>query len=507
MAKTVEELRAEYAAATEETRAAYDAWQGEFGSSEYPKREYEKAVKAKNKKEIARLKPTYDKLSKAYKEAQDKKNALKKELAAAESADKTKKTGAASERTYNTALNELDVAEAGIGNYGGEENYIKAYQVAQQAYDDAVKAGKNPKSLPVAKVTIPPKTEGQTVGADGKVKTPEEATYSQIRDGLADPKNVQQLIDTQKALAKNFKYKGPTDGTWSMEFQSALEQAAVVRGQLPANLKGPSLLEFIAAPTISGLSTGTGTPTDYVTISNPTSAAATITGVISSVLNREATSKEINDITAILNDAQRKNPTKTVNGVTTGGLNAEQFVTDLIKTGTYKNKKIGSEALKTIGTLAKEVAAKKLDKTALTKENILSAIAANGIQVPQEQIDLWTNEATKGKDIETIKQQIRNIAAAGMPDNVKKMLAEGTDLATVYSPYKTQMAAILEINPNDIRLTDPSLTAAIGPNGEMPIYEYQRALRKDPRWQYTNNARDTVAKGLTTVLKDFGFMG
>jgi hypothetical protein len=61
-------------------------------------------------------------------------------------------------------------------------------------------------------------------------------------------------------------------------------------------------------------------------------------------------------------------------------------------------------------------------------------------------------------------------------------LAEGTDLDTIYSPYKTQMAAILEINPQTISFTDPALRSAIGPNGEMPIYDFQKSLRRDPRW-------------------------
>jgi hypothetical protein len=48
---------------------------------------------------------------------------------------------------------------------------------------------------------------------------------------------------------------------------------------------------------------------------------------------------------------------------------------------------------------------------------------------------------------------------------------------------------------------------AIGPDKEMSLFEYKKALRKDPRWQYTDNARETVSSGLTQVLRDFGFQG
>ena len=39
----------------------------------------------------------------------------------------------------------------------------------------------------------------------------------------------------------------------------------------------------------------------------------------------------------------------------------------------------------------------------------------------------------------------------------------------------------------------------------MNLYEYEKALRKDKRWQYTETARDEAASALDTILRDFGF--
>jgi hypothetical protein len=86
-------------------------------------------------------------------------------------------------------------------------------------------------------------------------------------------------------------------------------------------------------------------------------------------------------------------------------------------------------------------------------------------------------------------------------------MADGTDLETIYAPYKNVMYQTLEINPDAISLNDATLRSAIGPNGEMPIYDFQRALRKDARWQYTNNAREEVSNAALGVLRDFGFQG
>ena len=84
---------------------------------------------------------------------------------------------------------------------------------------------------------------------------------------------------------------------------------------------------------------------------------------------------------------------------------------------------------------------------------------------------------------------------------------QGVDLETIYNPYKRQMAALLEVDDGAISLDDPLLRSAIGPDKEMSLFEFQRNIRRDPRWQFTNNAREEVSDIALTVLRDFGFQG
>ena len=77
---------------------------------------------------------------------------------------------------------------------------------------------------------------------------------------------------------------------------------------------------------------------------------------------------------------------------------------------------------------------------------------------------------------------------------------------TIYSPYKRTMAALLELDPESIDLNDTTLQTAIT-DRELPIYEFRKILKKDPRWQYTNNAREEVSNKVLRVLQDFGFQG
>jgi hypothetical protein len=240
-------------------------------------------------------------------------------------------------------------------------------------------------------------------------------------------------------------------------------------------------------------------PYAQMTIFDPTKAKSFVNDVVKSVLKRDATPEEIVEYSTKLKKAQEKAKSasvtkyKVINGirtaVTTGGLDEEQFLTDIIvKKPEYKqlkeNKVLETKAI--------------LEKTA----------KANGLSLNIfGDVDNWVQRINQGESLDTFKQLIRNVAKRGLPENVGKLIDEGVDLETVYAPYRNTMATVLEVNPNTISLDDATLRGAIGPDKEMSIYEFQRALRKDPRWQYTNNAREEVSDVALKVLKDFGFQG
>jgi hypothetical protein len=122
-------------------------------------------------------------------------------------------------------------------------------------------------------------------------------------------------------------------------------------------------------------------------------------------------------------------------------------------------------------------------------------------------INDWLQRLAKGESIETFKNTIRGAAKLGLPDKVANLLDQGLDLKDIYAPYRNVMASVLEVAPDSIGLDDKTLRMAIGPEKEMSIYDFQRTLRKDPRWQYTNNAREEASDSVLKVLRDFGFQG
>jgi hypothetical protein len=256
-------------------------------------------------------------------------------------------------------------------------------------------------------------------------------------------------------------------------------------------IKGPISREayYLQYKKTGGAGSGTGTTT--VSISSPTEAAAYINTAFRTLLGRYATPEEITELAPKLNVAEKKNPSKTVNGVSTGGLNRDQFLLEII-------------------TKRPEYVERKKSAQSLTRQDLSAVAKANGLDLNKNfagQIDSWVKRVENGEDVDIFKNLIRQTAKIGLPDKVGKLLDDGIDLEAVYSPYKNAMASTLEINPETINLNDATLRNAIGPDKEMSIYDFQRVLRKDPRWQYTNNAREDVFQSVNKVLQDFGFQG
>jgi hypothetical protein len=110
-------------------------------------------------------------------------------------------------------------------------------------------------------------------------------------------------------------------------------------------------------------------------------------------------------------------------------------------------------------------------------------------------------------DINRVLQDARKLASQGQPQYVRDLLSQGYNLDQVYAPYRQTMAAELDLNPDQIDLNDPTLRSAITEKGDMNIYDFKKALRKDNRWQYSSAANQEVASSVLGILRDFGFQG
>ena len=331
-------------------------------------------------------------------------------------------------------------------------------------------------------------------------------------------KNYNEMSDAlRKSLAQKLKsagYKVPVTGKYNTAVRESFLEASrglsdeIANLQIndPARLKNTKYdFDTFINDKIGERQAGFADqykPTRTINVSPATVAEGKINDTFRKFLGRDATPNEIINLTDLLNKAEQKNPDistpKLIGGsvvyTNTGGLDRDTFLENLVKK--VKDPKSGKL----------EFEVKRSEEESLNTQDLQSVARSNGVTLSPEEIQQYNLDIRNGKDIKVIKNQIRSVAGLGRPDNIKKLLAEGTDLNTIYSPYKRTMAALLELDPESIDLNDTTLQTAIT-DRELPIYEFRKILKKDPRWQYTNNAREEVSNKVLRVLQDFGFQG
>ena len=129
--------------------------------------------------------------------------------------------------------------------------------------------------------------------------------------------------------------------------------------------------------------------------------------------------------------------------------------------------------------------------------------------------DDWYANATKAvlegrESLETFQNTIRDIAKSRYGGFATQIDA-GLTTKQAASPYIQSMASILELDPNAVNLDDPTIAKALtGVNEQgtptvMPLWQFERELKKDSRWRYTKNAQDELLGTGMQVLRDLGF--
>lgn len=141
------------------------------------------------------------------------------------------------------------------------------------------------------------------------------------------------------------------------------------------------------------------------------------------------------------------------------------------------------------------------------------AALRNGYEIPKGSIDQWLGSIAKGDStVDDYAQMMRRQAAAAYP-SLKDELLAGADLDDLAAPYRQTMSRLLEIPPERIDLNDTTLRKGLsqkdskGNHTTMPLYDYEDEIRKDSRWQYTQNAKDSIMSRVLKIGQNFGKTG
>lgn len=146
------------------------------------------------------------------------------------------------------------------------------------------------------------------------------------------------------------------------------------------------------------------------------------------------------------------------------------------------------------------------------EEQLRNTAMRNGVRVGKKQLRNWMRSIVRGNASQDQYQTyIRDVAAktfSAYGDQIRG----GMDLMDVASPYMQSMSEVLELNPASVDLYDKTIRRALshrdadGNPTPMSVTDFEDSLRADKRWQYTDNARETMTGMAISLGQQFGLL-
>lgn len=150
--------------------------------------------------------------------------------------------------------------------------------------------------------------------------------------------------------------------------------------------------------------------------------------------------------------------------------------------------------------------------TGQVQSNIKQWASRNGLSLSDNLVNDYVRRIQAGDTTEfDVLQDLRRTYMAGAYPAWSDRIDAGYDIADIAAPYKQKMADLLEVDPNSIDFNDTLLQRGLqgidsqGKPSVVPLYEFEKQIREDPRWQYTDNAYSTYTDVGTKLLSMFGF--
>jgi len=227
-------------------------------------------------------------------------------------------------------------------------------------------------------------------------------------------------------------------------------------------------------------------------------------------LGRGATDEEQKKYYKQLRALEKKNAkVTTTKGTDSGG-------TSQVTTGEYE---LDAED---ILQLKRSIAGKALDgsdidvvlkggsKAAQDVNSTLAYAKKYGITLSNKDALKYVSTSYRNNDKDTSKINAKLLAISKATySNLSDILSEDVDLDDLSANYKYTMRQILEIPESQIDSLNPTIQMALknnGNKGAMNLTDFERALKKDPRWGNTSNALETAAGYANSILRNFGLI-
>lgn len=144
------------------------------------------------------------------------------------------------------------------------------------------------------------------------------------------------------------------------------------------------------------------------------------------------------------------------------------------------------------------------------EDQIRQSMMDLGVFMPESQLDTQIQQIVAGKQsVQGVTAQLRSQASSMYPA-YSNQINSGMNLSDIASPYMQRAQQLLEMGPGSVNIQTPLIKSALqytqdGQPTAMPMYDFEKQVRQDPRWLSTDNAQDAFMSNAHQVLVNFGF--
>jgi hypothetical protein len=149
-----------------------------------------------------------------------------------------------------------------------------------------------------------------------------------------------------------------------------------------------------------------------------------------------------------------------------------------------------------------------------TEMQVRSLARDYGVDFNDQQMSEWIGGVISGEYTIQSLQDFARDSARSKYMGYQKQIDAGMTVRDIASPYLSSYARVLETDPQNVDLNNPLLQKALqgsmdkqGQVVPQTVYEFEKTLRRDPRWLKTQNARDSMTNLALRIGQDFGLVG
>jgi len=195
-------------------------------------------------------------------------------------------------------------------------------------------------------------------------------------------------------------------------------------------------------------------------------------------------------------------------GATLTPQQAQQFAVEAIQGGYEQNQAVLNQKM---ADFVRPVSGNHFGGSAGSYEDqIRQSMRDLGVFMPEDQLDAQIQQIIAGKQsVNGVTGQLRTQASSMYPA-YSNQINSGMNVSDIAAPFIGRAQQLLEQGPGQMNIQSPLIKNALqhtqdGQPTAMPMYDFEKSVRQDPRWLATNNAQDSFMSNAHKILVDFGF--